>query len=149
MKVLYRLYRRGARFYCEHVETGKQESLRTSKRSEALRLVAAKNEAAQASYLNLSLGRTYLQAHDPELPNRTWGDVMDRMLERKYRSSESPAASTVERCARAYDQEGLRELRPRKLVETKPGELKAVLDNGVVSTNHYLGRLHSLAVKLG
>ncbi len=147
--MLYRLYRRGATFYCEHTETGKQESLKTANRAEALRLVAAKNEAAQAPYLNLTLGRTYLQAHDPELPNRTWYDVMDRMLKTKYRSPEPPAPSTVERCTRAYEQEGLRALRSRKLVETQPEDLKTILAAGVVSTNHYLGRLHSLAVKLG
>jgi hypothetical protein len=37
----------------------------------------------------------------------------------------------------------------RRLVETKAEEIKDILDRGVVSTNHYLCRLHNLAVSLG
>ena len=41
MKKLYRLFRRGGRYYAEHVETRKQTSLQTGNEAETMRLVAA------------------------------------------------------------------------------------------------------------
>lgn len=57
MKKFYRMFRRGTRYYVEHVETRKQTSLGTSNETEALRLFAVRNEAAQAPRLNLVLAR--------------------------------------------------------------------------------------------
>ncbi len=48
MKKFYRLFRRNRRYYIEHVETRRQISLGTSNHAEAVRLWAARNEAAQA-----------------------------------------------------------------------------------------------------
>ena len=82
MKKLYRLFRRKTRFYAEHVETRKQASLQTSDEAEALRLLTAKNEAAQAPRLNLALARTYLSAHDQRMVERSWAEVMVEIIQR-------------------------------------------------------------------
>jgi hypothetical protein len=42
---------RGARFYCEHTETGRQESLKTWVKAEALRLIAAKTNPRRHHFL--------------------------------------------------------------------------------------------------
>jgi len=76
MKKFYRMFRRGNRYYVEHVETRQQTSLGTSNHVEALRLWSAKNEAIQAPVLNLTLARTYLSAHDQRMIERTWADVI-------------------------------------------------------------------------
>jgi hypothetical protein len=68
------MFRRGNRYYVEHVETRQQTSLGTSNYGEALRLWSAKNEAIQAPVLNLALARTYLSAHDQRMIERTWAD---------------------------------------------------------------------------
>jgi integrase len=156
MKNLYRLFRRGSRYYCEHTETGKQKSLQTTNKAEALRQIAAENEAAQNSFLNLALARTYLQGYDPKLSRRTWGDVMDQILKNtpdEGQAHDNPnkrlCPASPERCQRAFKQDGLKELRERRLVETKAEDLKNILDRRVVSTNQYLFQLHKLAVALG
>ena len=46
MKLTFRLYRRGRRYYVQHNDTGQQESLETSDKQLATRLLHAKNEAA-------------------------------------------------------------------------------------------------------
>ncbi len=46
-------------------ESRKKQSLRTRSKSEARRLLAAKNESARQPQLNLALAKTYLSAHDP------------------------------------------------------------------------------------
>src|SRR5262245_51004055 len=82
MKKLYRMVRRGRRYYVEHVETGQQTSLGTSNHAEALRLWTAKNEAAQAPRLNLALARAYLSAHDQRMIERTCSEVMTEIVVR-------------------------------------------------------------------
>jgi hypothetical protein len=54
------MFQRGSRYYVEHVETRRQTSLGTSDEAEAVRLFAAKNEAALTPRLNLALARIYL-----------------------------------------------------------------------------------------
>jgi hypothetical protein len=68
MKQKFRLYRRKAsgRYYAQDNATGQQESLGTSHRTEALRLICAKNEAEFQPAFNAHLARTYLSAGDPE-----------------------------------------------------------------------------------
>ena len=68
MKRRYLLFRRkrGGVFYLEDTETRKQESLGTKNRTEALTLLAVRNESARQPQLNLQIARTYLSASDPE-----------------------------------------------------------------------------------
>ncbi|HEY0548758.1 MAG TPA: hypothetical protein VGF13_04095, partial [Verrucomicrobiae bacterium] len=56
----FRMYQRGnGRFYIEDNATGKQESLGTSDKTEALRLLMAKNEADVQPAFNAQMARTY------------------------------------------------------------------------------------------
>lgn len=55
MKNRFRVYRRkkGGRFYVEDCETGKQQSLGTRDRAEAMSFLHARNEASRQPQLNL------------------------------------------------------------------------------------------------
>ena len=86
----FRLYRRGnGRFYIEDNTTGKQESLGTSDKAEALRLLMAKNEAEQQPAFNAQIAKTYLAAGDPALPKRTWKEVMEAFVAARAERRES------------------------------------------------------------
>ena len=67
MKQRFRLYRRSStrRFYIQDSVTGKQESLGTTDRIEAVRLLHSKNEADRQPAINLQIARAYLAAGDP------------------------------------------------------------------------------------
>lgn len=142
MKKLYRMFRRGSRYYVEHVETRRQTSLGTSNETEAIRLFAAKNEAVQAPRLNLALARTYLSAHDERMIERIWADVMNEIVAR----TKAKSRARYERAMRdaAFDL-----IRSRKLIETTAEDFLTVLRMGKKSTNHFLRRLHNLALGLG
>jgi len=142
MKKLYRMFRRQRRYYIEHVETRQQTSLGTSNHAEALRLCTAKNEAAQSPRLNLALARAYLGAHDQRMVERTWRDVMTEILARTKPKSK-------ERYDRAVREAAFDTIRDRKLIETTAEDFLTVLRNGTKSTNHFLRRLHNLALGLG
>ena len=64
MKLAFRLYRRGGVYYCQHNQTGRQESLRTSDAGQAARLLHARNEASRMAGLNLAIARAYMVAAD-------------------------------------------------------------------------------------
>ena len=142
MKKLYRMFRRGSRYYVEHVETRQQTSLGTSNESEALRLWTAKNESAQAPALNLALARTYLSAHDQRMIERTWSEVMAEIVSRTTPKSRP-------RYERAMKDQALDLIRDRNLIQTTPEEFLAVMRQGGNSTNFFLRRLHNLALGLG
>ena len=69
--------------YAHDNVTAKQESLKTSDRTEALRLLNAKNEAEYQPAFNGQLARTYLATGDSAIGKRTWQLVMDTMLQTK------------------------------------------------------------------
>lgn len=72
----YRKYRRkNGIYYCEDLETGKQQSLGTRNVEVADRLVAARNETTKSQLLNKELARIYAQGADPRMTTRTWADV--------------------------------------------------------------------------
>lgn len=73
MKQKFRLYRRkkGGWYYLHNELTGKQESLRTSDRMTATRLLHAKNEAAKQPAINLQIAKAYLAATDESFVTRT------------------------------------------------------------------------------
>ena len=73
MRQKFRLYRRkkGGRYYIHNDLTGKQESLHTSDRSKALRLLHARNEAQEEPAINLQIAKAYLAATDESFVNRT------------------------------------------------------------------------------
>src|SRR6266542_7043177 len=89
MNQRFRLYRRkhGGRFYVHDNITGKQVSLKTSDRTEAQRVLHAKNEAEKQPAINLQIARAYLAAGDPDIMTRTWQVVMDELIKTKQGST--------------------------------------------------------------
>ena len=143
MKPAFRLYRRGRIYWCQNNQTDKQTSLHTSDRDEARRLLNANNEAAQnPAALNIQIGRSYLAMADPEMAQRTWKDVFDRMLEAKK-------GSTQERFERAGADKAYEPLWNLRLLETRPDDLNRVLEAGTVATNVFLRRMHNHAFEMG
>jgi hypothetical protein len=68
MKPSFRLFRRkSGTWFWENRQTGQQGSLRTSDKSEANRLLNAKNEAQEIPALNIQMAKVYLNAADPTL----------------------------------------------------------------------------------
>src|SRR5262245_60350681 len=128
MKQRYRLYRRGTnrRYYVQDNVTGKQESLGTSDRVEALRLCNAKNEAAYQPGINFQMARAYLVASDPAVGKRTWQMVMDAMVKAKAGSTRP----TRERYESAVREKAFDKLRNLPLIETRPDVLLEVVNGG-------------------
>ncbi|MBL9170396.1 MAG: tyrosine-type recombinase/integrase [Verrucomicrobiales bacterium] len=147
MKPRYRLYRRGAsgRYYAQDRITNKQESLGTSDKAEAVRLLNAKNESAYHPAFNIHLARTYLSAADPTVATRTWKDVMDALV----RSKVGKDPSTAARYERGLKQPALETFRDLPVLQTQPEHILAAIQKGTVSTNNYLRRLHSFAHQMG
>src|SRR5687767_2337666 len=136
----FRLYRRSnGRFYIEDNATGKQESLGTSDKAEAMRLLLAKNEAAQQPSFNAQIARTYLAAADPTLAQRTWKEVMVAFAAARAQRSQS----TRDRYDQAFREPVLAKFAPRRLLDTRPDDVLQLLNDGTVSTNMYFRRLHS------
>ena len=141
MKTRFRLYRRnkGGRYYIHDETTGKQESLHTSDRLAALRLLHAKNEAVLQPAMNLQIAQVYLHHSDPALSVRTRQQVMDTMISTK-------TGGNLLRWQGAVKDKALEPLRQRKLIETTAEHFLAVLKAGSISTNVYLRRIHNYAV---
>ena len=74
MKQPFNLFQRAGIFYCEDTRTGKQTSLRTRDRADAVRLLHVKNEAVHQPAMNLQIAQVYLQHGDPAL-------LADKILE--------------------------------------------------------------------
>jgi integrase len=140
MKLKFRLYRRACsgRFYVQDNETGKQESLGTSDRAEAHRLLHVRNEAAHQPAMNLQSARAYLAAGDPAMATRTWQTVMDA----------SKRGSTRGRYERAIKERAFDALRPIAVLQTRPEHFFQVLSAGTVSTNDNLRRFHNFALSM-
>ena len=144
MKQKLRLYRRGAsgRYYAQDNITGQQQSLGTTNRAEALRLLCALNEAEYQPAFNGHLARTCLSAGDPALAKRNWQWVMDALLKSKTAWSQS----TQDRYLSSMSEKALDPIRQVALIETRPEHILNVIQGGTVSTNIFLRRLHGFAV---
>ncbi len=88
MKTRFRLYRRnkGGPVLHSRRDDRKQESLHTSNRPAALRLLHAKNEALIQPAMNLQIAQVYLQHGDPAMSRRTWQNVMEQIISTKQGS---------------------------------------------------------------
>ena len=143
MKSRFRMFQRqGGVYYWQDNETRQQGSLGTKDKHSAQKLLHAKNEAHEQPILNLALARAYATAHDPKMSTRTWRDVMTEM-------ASHGKASTQERCARAMNSKSLDLIRNKTLLATTSDDMLTVMHAGKNTTNHYLRRLHNLAVNLG
>jgi len=139
----FRLYRRkGGAFYWHDNETGKQGTLKTANKREAVLLLNAKNESNRAPVINLALGRAYLSAHDPKMTERTWSVVME-----EYASH--GLATTQKRSKRALKSKAFDLIREKTLIETTAEDFLSICKRNGNSVGHYLRRLHNLAINLG
>ena len=141
MKHRFNLFQRAGIFYCEDTTTGKQTSLRTRDKADALRLLHAKNEAVHQPTMNLQIAQVYLHHGDPALATRTWQQVMEQIVTTK-------TGSTQARWQSAIRDKALDVIRQRRLIETTPELFLAALKAGAVATNVYLRRIHHYAVAL-
>jgi len=144
MKQKFRLYRRGSngRYYAQDNITGQQQSLGTADKAEALRLLCAKNEAEAQPAFNAQLARAYLSAGDPQIVRRTWAWVMEAL----QKSKTSWSKSTQDRYLSSMSEKALDPIRDVPLIETRPEQFLTVIQDGTVSTNIFLRRLHGFAV---
>src|ERR1035438_4699601 len=114
MKLAFRLYRRGGVYYCQHNQTGRQESLRTADAGQAARLLHARNEASRMAGLNLAIARAYMVAADPRMPERTWKEVIDFMCDAHN------GGATRDRLITASKDKALAPLWAMRVGETRP-----------------------------
>jgi hypothetical protein len=137
----YRLVYRGSRnmFYYFDTHINKRESLGTSNRDEAQRLIDAKNEAVLHAGMNLQIAQVYLQHSDPSLATRTWQQVLDAIVVKKH-------GTTQARWQCASRDKAFNLIRHCKVVETTSEHFLAVLQSGTVATNLYLRRTHCFAI---
>ena len=141
MNQRYILFQRSGVYYCEDRQTRKQTSLRTRDHAEAMVLLNAKNESARQSILNLQLARVYLSASDPQVATRTWQTVMDEIIRTKTGANQSRWIAAAK--SNQFDS-----LRALTLVGTQPEHLLRVLQEGTVTTNVYLRRVHNFALDM-
>lgn len=144
MKARYRLIYRGVRggmFYCVDKTTGKRTSLHTTNQDEAQQIVEAKNIAERQPVLNLQIAKAYLAGTDSRLTSRTWREAMETLVEGKQ-------GANRERWLRVAKDKAFAPLLPRTIVDT-PGEVMLkVLQDGTVSTNVFLRRLHNFCLDM-
>ena len=141
MKHRFILFQRAGIFYCEDTSTGKQTSLRTRDKADAVRLLHVQNEATHQPAMNLQIAQVYLQHGDPAMATRTWQDVMAQIVTTKH-------GNTQMRWQSAIKDKALDGIRHRKLIETLPEHFLAALQAGAVTTNVYLRRIHHFAVAM-
>jgi integrase len=144
MKTLFRLYRRGntGNYYLQNSQTREQRSLGTKNRQEALKLLFAENQAAQAPALNLEIAKAYLTHANPKLSTRTWGDAIAALT--SHGKPQSQARTQREFRSKAYDT-----LRDKPMALTHGEDFLLVLQRGKAATSNYLRRLHNLALTNG
>jgi integrase len=128
-------------FYYEDKESGKQFSLGTKNRSEAERLIHAKNEAHVQPSVNMQIARAYLTASDPEIGTRTWQYALDEIVKTK-------TGPTQHRWSTATRDKAFNLIRNLPILQTKPHHFLKVLETGTVSTNVYLRRVHNFALDM-
>ncbi len=141
MKPKFRLFRRAGIYWVHDSETGRQQSLRTKKRGEAVRLLHGRNEAHAVPFANLQMARAYMMAADPAAGTRTWKHVIDEIIKLKH-------GETQERWKTAAADKAIVDLLKRPLIETRAEHLLRAMELGKVSTNVYLRRIHNFAVDM-
>ncbi len=138
----YRIFRRGGTTYYLHdSQTGKQRSLSTRSRQDALRVLHAHEEGRREPNIARQIARAYLHAADPGYAVRTWKAVAEQITSTKK-------GSTLKRWLTALKDPSLGDLWPLIVVETRPEAFFAALNGGTVSINVYLRRLHNYALDM-
>jgi hypothetical protein len=136
----YRKFRRSwGTYYAYDNETGNSITLKTRVRAEADRKVMAMNQAQEQPAMNLSLARVYLNGADPKLGTRSWQDVMESIVSQK-------TDETRRRWEVAIKDKNFDGIRKLTVAETRPEQFYRALEDGKVSTNVYLRRIHNHAL---
>lgn len=125
-------------YYYQDNTTGKQGTLKTRDKDEAYRLVAAKNEHEEAPAFSRHLARVYWKAGDPAGATRTWQHVMEEIPKLKQDDTQHRWLTAIKDAA--FDT-----IRKVVVLETNADHFLKVLENGTVSTNIYLRRIHNFA----
>jgi integrase len=146
MKNHYRLYIRdkhsgGKTYWCQDNITGKRESLCTKDRAEAMRLFDLKNQPHHFAGFHVQMARTHLLVSDPQSGSRTWQLIMDAIIRQK-------TGSTKIRWERAAKSKPFDSIRNLIVANTKADDFLTALNNGKVSTNVFLRRLHNYALDM-
>lgn len=146
MKNRYRMYIRdkskgGNVWWCQNTENLKRESLGTTDKSEARRLLDLKNQPHNHAGFHAQMARTHLLVSDPKAISRTWQNVMDEIVSKKRGATKIRWANAAK--CKAYDS-----IRNRVVAETKADEFLVVLGSDRVSVNVYLRRLHNFALDM-
>lgn len=126
-------------YYLKNKVTGEQTSLKTRDKHEAERLLQAHNESESQPHFNLALARVYINGADPKLISRTWQEVMQHIVEKK-------TDETRRRWEVAIKDKNFDCIRNLPVAETRPEHFDRALDDGKVSTNVYLRRIHNHAL---
>jgi integrase len=136
--------RKGGMFYAKDRKTGQRLSLNTTDKADAKRLLAAKNQATEQPYMNVSMAKVYLSAQSPEFLTRTWGTVLDHL-------AQSYEGATAVRWKKFAKSEPLKLLVNLPLYQTEGVHFLAILNHhkAGVSTNVWLRILHNRALDLG
>ena len=136
----YRKFKRSwGTYYAYDSETGNSITLKTRVRAEADRKVHAMNESESQPAMNLSLARVYLNGADPKLGTRTWQEVMDSIVSQR-------TDETRRRWEVAIKDKNFDGIRNRTVAETRPEHFYKALEDGKVSSNVYLRRIHNHAL---
>jgi integrase len=142
MQDRFKLFRRGAVFYCQDRNTGQQKSLQTRDKAEARRIVQAKNDTITQPLMNLVMAKTYLSAQDPKMITRTWAEVMERFCNRSN-------PNTRMRHERVVRTKSMQFLKGKRLIETTADDFFEALKMGSNSTIAFLQTLHNDALGMG
>jgi integrase len=142
MQDRFKIFRRGAMFYCEDRSTGQQKSLQTRDASEARRILQARNDAVKLPQMNLAMAKAYLSAQDPKLAVRTWADVMLRFCDRQN-------PNTRRRHERVTRTAPMLFLKSKRLLETTAEDLLAAMKLGKNSAIQFLQTMHNDALGMG
>jgi hypothetical protein len=100
--------------------TGKQESLGTNNRTEALRFLHAKNEAVHQPLINVQIARAYLAATDTAITRRNWHSAMDEVVKAKR------CSSPRQRHERAFEDKAFNSLRTLPILQTRPEHFRLI-----------------------
>ncbi len=94
MKTACRMYRRKRTgvYYLQSNRTREQQSLGTSDKGQAQKILNVKNQEQQAPALNLQLGKAYITHADPKMGTRTWQEAINEMSLRGQAVSQARCA---------------------------------------------------------
>ena len=137
----YRIFRRGRTWYLENAATGRQTSLHTRDRREALRVLHAKHEAQENPSINVQIARAYLHVADAGYTTRKWLNVFQHIIDGYEEGSESRRRWRIVEKDKAFDF-----IRHKLVAETRAEDFLAALQEGTVSTNVYLRRVQNYAL---